>query len=200
MTSRIRLYGIGSPFHGDQSGLRLVEEMIRDGFSPDIDGNVFDFQVLDRPGWGLLDCLRGPDPVILVDAMVSGSSPGTIRRIALPDLPHSLSTVSSHSIGVLPVLALGKVLGQLPPCLFLYGVEIAPFSPSAPNILRTTPDKETSLALRRAILMDLPRLLSSGCPPGPRPSEKQQSSHRGKIVRSLKRSSDFGAKKREPSD
>ncbi len=177
MTSRVRLFGIGSPFHGDQWGLRLVEEMIRDGFSPSIDGMVFDLQILDRPGWGLLDRLQGPDPVILIDAMLSGSPPGSIRRITLPELPFSLAPLSSHSVGVLSILALGKELGVLPPSLFLYGVEIKPFSSSTPPFIRTDPDPGISLALRNIILRDLPSLLSSGpSSPGDQQSSSSEKS------------------------
>lgn len=163
VSQRIRLYGIGSPFHDDQAGLRLVESMVRDGFSPGIEGVIFDTKPLDRPGWSLLEHLRGTDPVILVDAMVSGASPGTILRIdPRQNPPIDPQKLSSHSIGVLPVLALGRSLGLLPPCLLLYGVEIAPFSPSESLLPRRNPDEAVSMALRKAILEDLPFLLSSG--------------------------------------
>ncbi|EQD24493.1 MAG: hydrogenase maturation protease [Leptospirillum sp. Group IV 'UBA BS'] len=158
MTAQVDILGIGSPYHGDQTGQILVEGMRRDGFSPGLDNVRFVFRILDRPGWGLLEVLRETDHAILVDAMVSGRRPGSVCRLGLDELPCPPRPVTSHEVGLLPVLALGRSLGLLPPWMILYGIEITPppFSdPEKPPL----PSEEIAENLRRAIRRDLTSLL-----------------------------------------
>ena len=159
MKTRIEILGIGSPFHPDQAAMSLVEGMRRDGFFPGIEGVEFAFGTLDRPGWGLLEFLRETEWGILVDAMVSGRKPGSVSRLDIDTLPLSSRTLTSHEVGLLPVLAVGRSLGLLPRGLILYGIEIDP--PPFPD--PATP-REPSLAvastLRDAIQRDIASILA----------------------------------------
>jgi hydrogenase maturation protease len=113
--------GVGNPDRGD------------DGVGP---------QVLARlqervPGGVRLVCLAGADPagimeawadagrVVLVDAMVSGTAPGTITRfdaVAGP-LPAGVRLASTHVLGAETAVEMARALGRLPAHLVVYGVE-----------------------------------------------------------------------------
>ena len=160
MTVRIEILGIGSPFHPDQAAMSLVEGMRRDGFSSGIEGVEFAFQTLDRPGWGLLDFLRKTRWAILVDAMVSGRKPGAVSRLDIDTLPFPSRTLTSHEVGLLPVLALGRSLGLLPRGLVLYGIEVDPPPFPDPASSPREPPFAVVSPLREAILRDIASLFA----------------------------------------
>jgi hydrogenase maturation protease len=87
-------------------------------------------EVADRPGAGLLGLLRGAHAVILIDALACDSPHGTLHRIEPAALALDRGT-SNHGFGVADALALGRVLGMLPPRLALIGVSAAGDSPAA---------------------------------------------------------------------
>lgn len=115
----LRIIGIGSPFAGDRFGIEAVESLRA------LSGLVSDVEwcVLDRPGIGLIERLKGAEAVILIDAMLSGAAPGTVRRLALPELLQQGAVPSTHQLGVAESLALAQALGELPPRLLIYGIE-----------------------------------------------------------------------------
>src|SRR5690348_10781226 len=63
--------------------------------------------------------------VILIDAVSSGTLPGTIHRIDVKrePLPTNLSFSSTHSMGVAEAIQLAPLLGTLPACLLVLGIE-----------------------------------------------------------------------------
>lgn len=153
MISRVLLLGIGSPFDEDQVGLRVVERLRDEGFSSGLDGVALDFDMLDRPGWGLLDRLEGVGCAVLVDAMVSGRTQGALLRVPVDALPVTNPVFASHEISPSGVLALGRALGLLPERLILYGIEIRHESSSCPLDPRPLRE-ETVRTLRTALLLD----------------------------------------------
>ena len=75
-------------------------------------------------GAGLVEKWAGMDMVILVDAVSSGETPGTVHRFdarATP-IPVGLFHYSSHAFGVAEAVELARALGRLPPRLLVYGV------------------------------------------------------------------------------
>lgn len=85
-----------------------------------------------RPGPGLLDLLVGPDPVVLLDAVRAGLSPGTVIRMPLHELPDASVAshpLSSHALGVAETLRLGRSLGRALPPGELVGIEAVQLSP-----------------------------------------------------------------------
>ena len=82
---------------------------------------------------GLLDLWDGHDHVALVDAVVTGATPGTVHRFdvgaASPPLPGRLETQTAlggtHAFGLATAVELGRALHRLPRVLVVVGVEAA---------------------------------------------------------------------------
>lgn len=120
--------GVGNRHRGDDGvGLRVVERLGSAVTCYESDGDPSSLIVL-----------FGSDPeVIVVDAMVSGATPGTVtttditfaiesdRRIPLRS--HS----STHGFGVFEALELARILGTMPDRLTVIGVEGSTFDPGA---------------------------------------------------------------------
>ena len=71
-----------------------------------------------------METWTGRDTVILVDAVSSGGTPGTVHRFdarATP-IPVGLFHHSSHAFGVAEAVELARAVGRLPPRLIVYGV------------------------------------------------------------------------------
>jgi hydrogenase maturation protease len=131
--------GVGNRSRGDDAaGIRVVERLRGSVTCYESDGDPSELIVL-----------FGSDPeVIVVDAMVSGSQPGTITatEIALGS-PRSTpvplrSRSSTHGFGVFEALELARILGTIPSRLTVIGIEGADFSPGA----TLSPDIETAVA------------------------------------------------------
>ncbi len=118
--NKTAIIGVGSPF-GDDAIAYHVIECLKEESLPAIDLHYY-----DRPGWHLLECMKPFNTVHLVDAIVSGSTPGTLHRyedIHAFQLHQNL--LSSHSFGLAETLLLGEVLGELPAKLIIHGIEIS---------------------------------------------------------------------------
>jgi hydrogenase maturation protease len=82
-------------------------------------------------GTGLLDLWEDATWVVVVDAVRSGSPPGTVHRIDAHG-PYSFpspATSSTHGLSVAEAVRLGRTLGRLPDRLVVYGVEGSDFEP-----------------------------------------------------------------------
>jgi hydrogenase maturation protease len=79
----------------------------------------------DGEATGLLDLWEGEELVVVVDAVQSGSPPGTVRRMEVGDraLPAPLGASSTHSLSLAQGIELGRSLGRLPKRLVIYAVE-----------------------------------------------------------------------------
>lgn len=119
--------GIGHPFRGDDAaGPRVAQAL----------AGTPGLNALEHHGEGadLMERWQGHDPVVIVDAMVSGAAPGTVRvwdAIAEP-LPARLFPKGSHLFGLAEAVEMARMLGRLPPRLTVYGIEGATFSLGAP--------------------------------------------------------------------
>jgi hydrogenase maturation protease len=73
----------------------------------------------------LIDLLDGVDDAVVIDAVRSGSEPGTVHRIAVGDAPVAAipRAASTHLIGLADALELARVLGRLPRRTTVYGIE-----------------------------------------------------------------------------
>jgi hydrogenase maturation protease len=73
----------------------------------------------------LVEAWDGAAEVFVIDAVRSGSPPGTVHRIDATDgpLPATLSAASTHTLGVGEAIELARALGRLPARLVLYGIE-----------------------------------------------------------------------------
>ena len=114
----ITIVGIGSPWGDDRVGW-----CVADALAARLNASTARVLKLDRPGAALLPEIAGRRHVVLVDAAVTGAGAGTLRCIALDELP-STAAVSSHGFGLAETLKLAQSLGELPAALWLYVVSI----------------------------------------------------------------------------
>lgn len=121
--------GIGHPFRGDDAaGPRVAEALAG------IPG--LDTLVHHGEGSDLMARWQGFDRVVLVDAMVSGVAPGTIRRwdALAEQLPAALFPKSSHVFGLAEAVEMARLLGRLPKVLTVIGIEGRDFAMGAAMI------------------------------------------------------------------
>lgn len=138
----IMIIGIGNLYRGDDGAGLIVARRIRDLA---IDG----LTVLEDggEGAGLIDAWKDADFAIVIDAVNSGATPGTIHRIdatALP-LPAQLFRCSTHAFGVAEAVELARELNRLPRRLLVYGIEGKEFGAS------TTVSEEVETATLLAV-------------------------------------------------
>jgi hydrogenase maturation protease len=117
----VTIIGLGSPFGDDRVGWRVAEAL-----GPCLSAKQASILSLDRPGPALLEALAGRSEVILIDAAATGTAPGTLYRLGDVAMAGTLESVSSHDLGPLQILRLGRALGMLPPRLDLYVISIDP--------------------------------------------------------------------------
>jgi hydrogenase maturation protease len=77
----------------------------------------------------LLDLWGGLDTVVVVDAIATGSAPGTLHRVdaGAGPLPRELRLASTHAMGVADALELGRAVGRAPHRVVVLGLEGARF-------------------------------------------------------------------------
>ena len=115
------MIGVGNQWRGDDAvGLEVAQRLTAAGLPADVD-----IRTHEGEGTGVLALWGDADAVVIVDCVRSGGRPGTIHRldagVAVPG--RSLSDGSTHAIGVLAAIELGRTLGRLPPRLIVYGIE-----------------------------------------------------------------------------
>ena len=114
--------GVGNPSRGDDGIGPAVVDAI--GARPDLAG--IETVVAAGDLSDLVVTWRPDHDVVIVDAMVGGGPPGTIRTVdGLRDpLPGSNRPLSSHGFGLVDTLELARLLGRLPRSLTIVAVEL----------------------------------------------------------------------------
>ena len=119
---RILVLGLGNILMQDEGvGVRVVERL-RDGytFSPNVE--LMDGGTL---GIRLMNPILDTDRLIVVDAVRTGSSPGTIHRLSIGELRTKTKEKQSlHQVDFLETLQYVKLMGGLPSTVII-GVEPA---------------------------------------------------------------------------
>ena len=117
----MRIIGCGNTDRADDAAGLLVARRLRE--------LGFDSLEHSGDGFALLDLWQGSDDVVLVDALVSGGTPGTIQvwdpesqPAAAPDY-----RCSTHVFGPAEAIELGRALGRLPRRIRVYGIEASDF-------------------------------------------------------------------------
>ncbi len=113
---RIRVIGVGTPHGDDAAGLRVAERLARAGLPEGVR------VITCERGADLLELLGRSGAVVIIDAMRSGSAPGTVRRISAEALA-ARAGLSTHALGVSEALALAHALGRAPERIELVGIE-----------------------------------------------------------------------------
>jgi len=121
----------------DGIGLKVIEALHKTELKDLKDLDIEDAGVC---GLDLLNLLEGARKVIIVDAILADSPPGTVHRIEGKDLldgtePHPL--VSMHDLTITDVLKIGEQVQSLPEVVVI-GIEIG--SPAAEFTQEISPD------------------------------------------------------------
>ena len=118
------IIGIGHLDRGDDAAGRIVAARLRERAPADV-------EIVETDGEAakLLDLMEGRDRVVIVDACLSGGTPGTIHRLdanAGP-LPRPMFAMSSHAIGLVESIELARTLGTLPAHCHVVAIEAERF-------------------------------------------------------------------------
>jgi len=119
---RILILGIGSILMQDEGvGVRVVQGLqARYTFSPNVE--VMDGGTL---GLRLMNPILDTDHLIVVDAVRTGSPPGTIHRLSIEELRTNVKEKQSlHQVDFLETLHYVRMMGRLPSTVII-GVEPA---------------------------------------------------------------------------
>jgi hydrogenase maturation protease len=155
------ILGLGNPLITDDSiGLRVVETL-----GPRLAGRA-DVEV-SEDYWGglrLMERMIGFDRAIVIDAIQTGSPPGTIHRLTPDGIPTQRSA-SAHDMNLATALEFGRQAGMhLPPneAIRLVGIE-------AEDILtfseRCTPAVEAAIGRAVEAVLEALAAFSQGEPP-----------------------------------
>ena len=136
-TPSVVVAGVGEPYRRDDGCGPRVVAALRGRVAPSV-------RLVERVAepTALLDLWEGTRLAVVVDAMRSGSAPGTVRRLEGSEVASAAPaerTTSSHGVSVRTAVELGRALHRLPERLVLYLVEAADLGPGevlSPEVLR----------------------------------------------------------------
>jgi hydrogenase maturation protease len=113
--------GLGNEFRGDDGAGLSVARQLRDRGLPAVEHE-------GDPAW-LMERWNGASAVILIDAVRSGSAPGTLHRfdVSTSPLPRDLFKGSTHTLDVADAVELSRALGTLPARVLIFGIEAGDF-------------------------------------------------------------------------
>jgi hydrogenase maturation protease len=118
--SRAVVIGLGNPYRRDDAAGLEVARIVEAAGIPGV-------RVVELEGEpaGLIDTWAGADVAYVVDAVRSGSPPGTVHTLQLDEsgLPEHTQRDSSHAMGLSEAVELGRVMGRLPGSLIVTGIE-----------------------------------------------------------------------------
>jgi hydrogenase maturation protease len=116
----MRVIGVGNEFRGDDAvGLTVVRRLASKNRS-DVETAMSDGDPAK-----LMDQWRNADRVVVVDASVSGSAHGAVRRFRAHEepLPAGIASASSHGLGLATAIELSRAMGELPRELVVIVIE-----------------------------------------------------------------------------
>lgn len=119
------IIGIGNEFRGDDAAGLIAADMLRGKSIEDVT-----VKTCVREGSALLLLWDGYHDVVLIDAVMSGSKPGTVTIIDLqsPEVDEQRYRASTHSFSILEAVKLAGYVGNVPQKLRLYAIEGSNFS------------------------------------------------------------------------
>lgn len=134
------ILGLGNPYLCDDSaGLKVIKLLEKRISNPDISLNE-----TSLAGINLLDYLIGYDKAIVVDAIKTPEGkPGSIYHLTPEEFDNTCHTTSSHDIGIIAAIELGKRLElAMPKIIEIIGIEAADVSTLTENC---TPDIDAAI-------------------------------------------------------
>lgn len=125
---KILVLGIGNLLLSDEAvGVRIVEALDQHyAFTPEID-------IVDggTAGMELIDTMANREHLIVADAVLTGSAPGTVTVLRNDDVPALFTRkISPHQLGLSDVLMTLRLTDEFPCELTLVGVEPASLEPA----------------------------------------------------------------------
>lgn len=122
---RAAVIGLGNPMRRDDGVGPTVVDELDDGSPTDAD-----LIVLDGESTRLIEAWRDRPMVVVVDAVTTGSTAGTVHEVTAgaDPLPNWGAGASTHRVGIAEAIALAEALGRLPETLVVVGVEPADMS------------------------------------------------------------------------
>jgi hydrogenase maturation protease len=120
VAARVVVLGVGNLIMGDEGvGVRCVQRLEGEGALPSsvtvIDGGTSTHELLGE--------LEDADLLVIVDAVASGGTPGSLVRLEGDRIPSAFSNqLSPHQHGINDLLATLTLLGRSPAKVVLHGV------------------------------------------------------------------------------
>lgn len=136
--SRVVVIGVGNPYRGDDAaGLAAAERL-----QSRVPEHVSVLPCEQEPS-RIVDAWQGARAAVVVDAVQSGSEPGTLHRVdaTTEPVPAHVFRSSTHAFGVGETIEVARALGRLPARIVVYGVEGASFAAG----IGLTPRVETAV-------------------------------------------------------
>jgi hydrogenase maturation protease len=135
--SSFLVIGIGNEYRSDDAAGLMTARKLKTLLHDEV-------TILEQSGDGaaLMEIWKDARRVILIDAVSSGATPGTIYRLNAntEPIPAKFFNYSSHAFGVAEAIAMTVALNQLPPELVVYGIEGKNFAAGvelSPEVERT---------------------------------------------------------------
>lgn len=128
-SNSVAVIGIGNPYRMDDAVGLVVARELRDQITLSHDSSTAHVMECTGGMFELMDLWSGADYVVLVDAVHSGTDPGTIFQIDAvgQPVPSSLFHYSTHGLNLADSVELARLLGKLPHHLKIFGIEGADF-------------------------------------------------------------------------
>jgi hydrogenase maturation protease len=115
----LSLIGIGNRFRSDDAAGLEVVRRLRLAHPPGV-------ELIEQEGEpaSLIESWSSVDEALVVDAVSSGSAPGTLHRFDVTDAPLPAQVFpSTHAMGLPEAVELARELDRLPGRLVVYGIE-----------------------------------------------------------------------------
>jgi len=119
---RTLILGIGSSILTDDAVGIVVAGKLGERFAGRAD---IDIAANEEAGFTLLEEAIGYDRLVVVDSIVSGDEPGTVRRYVLGDFAVTAHAASPHGLNLATVLEFGRRQGlHVPDDVVVYGIAV----------------------------------------------------------------------------
>ncbi len=123
-TAEAVVIGLGNPYRSDDGvGPEVLARLREEG------GDLARWVTCSDETTELLQLWEGAALAVVIDAVLSGSAPGTVHRLVEGEdpIPPEGRAGSTHAVALPEVIGLGRALGQMPRRLVVYGIEAASF-------------------------------------------------------------------------
>jgi len=121
---KVKVIGIGNPLASDDAiGLHVAHRLLKMNLPDNVE-----VIAAESGGPPILESITGADKAVLVDAVVGGSTPGTVHRLSLDDIQAERCKIRSlHEIDLVDLLKIGRLTRpeSFPKKLVILGIEVA---------------------------------------------------------------------------